>query len=115
MSQTVANSEVKVANKKSSRKAKVEPQVEAVEVAQVEVVEEENQQATPAKKLICVKQSYGRWYVYFRGVKPEDNVGCGCKTAKSAIRYMMFLKKNHDAEIFNKDYQMLKAEAAKEA
>lgn len=33
MSQTVANSEVKVANKKSSRKAKVEPQVEAVEVA----------------------------------------------------------------------------------
>jgi hypothetical protein len=42
-------------------------------------------------------------------------VGCGCKTAKSAIRYMMYLKKNHDAEIYNKDYQILKAEAAKEA
>lgn len=114
MSKTVANSEVKVANKKSSRKAKVEPQVEAV-VADVEAVEAENKPAVPAKKLICVKQSYGRWYVYFRGIKPEDNVGCGCKTAKSAIRYMMFLKKNHGAEIFNKDYQMLKAEAAKEA
>ena len=25
---------------------------------------------------------------------------------------MMYLKKNHDAEIYNKDYQILKAEAA---
>lgn len=112
MSKTVANSEVKVANKKSSRKAKAEPQVEVQEVA---VVESENPEVVSTKKLICVKPSYGRWYVYFRGVKPEDNVGCGCKTAKSAIRYMMYLKKNYDAEIFNKDYQILKAEAAKEA
>jgi hypothetical protein len=114
MSKTVANSEVKVANKKSSRKAKAEPQVE-VKVEEVAVVKSENSEVVSSKKLICVKPSFGRWYVYFRGVKPEDNVGCGCKTAKSAIRYMMYLKKNHDAEIYNKDYQILNAEAAKEA
>ena len=114
MSKTVANSEVKVANKKSSRKAKAEPQVE-VKVEEVAVAKSEISEVVSSKKLICVQPSFGRWYVYFRGVQPEDNVGCGCKTAKSAIRYMMYLKKNHDAEIYNKDYQILKAEAAKEA
>lgn len=85
MSKTIANSEVKVAKKKGSRKAKAEPQVE-VQVREVAVVESENPEAVSKKKLICVKPSFGRWYVYFRGVKPEDNVGCGCKTAKPATR-----------------------------
>ena len=34
-------------------------------------------------KLIVAQRKFNRWYVYFKGVAPKDNVGCGCKTAKS--------------------------------
>ena len=43
---------------------------------------------TITPKLIVAQHKFNRWYVYFKGVAPKDNVGCGCKTAKSAIRYM---------------------------
>ena len=47
---------------------------------------------TVTPKLIVAQRKFNRWYVYFKGVAPKDNVGCGCKTAKSAIRYMHLLK-----------------------
>ena len=36
-------------------------------------------ETTPATtpKLIVAIQKFGRWYVYFKGVAPKDNVGCG--------------------------------------
>lgn len=114
MSKTVANSDAKVANKKSSRKAKAEPQVE-LKVEEVAVVKSENSEVVSSKKLICVKPSFGRWYVYFRGVKPEDNVGCGCKTAKSALRYMHLLKHRYGAVISQNIYDRIKMDADKEA
>ena len=114
MSKTVANSEVKVANKKSSRKAKAEPQVE-VKVEEVAVVKSENSEVISSKKLICVKPSFGRWYVYFKGVAPANNVGCACKTAKSAIRYMHMLKYRFGAVISQNVYDRIKMDADKEA
>lgn len=67
---------------------------------------------TPANKLIVAKQTTnGRWYVYFQGIPPKDNVGCSCKTAQSAIRYMYLLKKRHGAVISQKCYERLQAEA----
>ena len=75
-------------------------------------------QAAPAEqqKLIVAKKiSNGRWYVYFKGVRPEDNVGCGCKTAKSAIRYMLMIKRKFSAKIDEAIYAMLNAEAQAEA
>ena len=117
MKKSVQNSEVKVANKSTNRKAKatkkVENPIEVQVVSNEEVIASEDN--AERKPLIVMKPSYGRFYVYFKGVKPEDNVGCGCKTAKSAIRYMLMLKQKHNAVIFNKDYEILKAEAAKEA
>jgi hypothetical protein len=67
-----------------------------------------------APKLIVAQHKFNRWYVYFKGVAPKDNVGCGCKTAKSAIRYMHLLKARHGAIISQNVYDRLQFEAAKE-
>ena len=73
-------------------------------------------ETTPATtpKLIVAIQKFGRWYVYFKGVAPKDNVGCGCKTAKSAMRYMHLLKARYGATISQNVYERLQFEAAKE-
>ena len=65
--------------------------------------------------LIVAQRKFDRWYVYFKGVAPKDNVGCGCKTAKSAIRYMHLLKARYGATISQTIYERLQFEAAREA
>ncbi len=45
---------------------------------------------------------------------PKDNVGCGCKTAKSAMRYMHLLKARYGATISQNIYERLQFEAARE-
>ncbi len=75
-------------------------------------------ETTPAPitpKLIVAQRKFNRWYVYFKGVAPQDNVGCGCKTAKSAIRYMHLLKARYGATISQNIFERLQFEAAKEA
>ena len=71
--------------------------------------------ATVTPHLIVAQQNRGRWYVYFQGVRPKDNVGCGCKTAKSAIRYMYLLKHRYGAVISRNVYDRVKADADREA
>jgi hypothetical protein len=66
-------------------------------------------------KLIVAQQKFNRWYVYFQGVKPSENVGCGCKSAKSAIRYIHLLKHRYGAVVSQNVYDRLAFEAAKEA
>lgn len=66
-------------------------------------------------KLIVAQRKFNRWYVYFKGVAPKDNVGCGCKTAQSAIRYMHLLKARYGAVISQNIYDRLAFEAAREA
>ena len=70
--------------------------------------------ATSAPKLIVAARKFNRWYVYFKGVAPKDNVGCGCKTAKSAMRYMHLLKARYGATISQNIYERLQFEAARE-
>lgn len=70
---------------------------------------------TSTPKLIVVQRKFNRWYVYFKGVAPKDNVGCGCKTAKSAMRYMHLLKARYGATISQNIYERLQFEAAREA
>ena len=65
-------------------------------------------------KLIVAQRKFNRWYVYFKGVAPKDNVGCGCKTAKSAMRYMHLLKARYGATISRNIYERLQFEAARE-
>lgn len=70
--------------------------------------------APVTSKLIVAKRSYGRWYVYFKGVAPKDNATCACKTAKSAMRYMHLLKARYGAVISQNIYERLQFEAARE-
>ncbi len=72
-------------------------------------------QPTVTPLIIVAQRKFERWYVYFQGVAPKDNVGCGCKTAKSAIRYMHLLKHRYGAVISQNIYDRLQAEASKEA
>lgn len=65
-------------------------------------------------KLIVAQRKFNRWYVYFKGVAPKDNVGCGCKTAKSAMRYMHLLKARYGATISLNIYERLQFEAQRE-
>ena len=73
-------------------------------------------ETTPAStpKLIVAQRKFDRWYVYFKGVAPKDNVGCGCKTAKSAMRYMHLLKARYGAVISQNIYERLQFEATRE-
>ena len=73
-------------------------------------------EATPTvtPKLIVAARKFNRWYVYFKGVAPKDNVGCGCKTAKSAMRYMHLLRACYGATISQNIYERLQFEAARE-
>ncbi len=70
---------------------------------------------TITPKLIVAQRKFNRWYVYFQGVAPKDNVGCGCKTAKSALRYMYLLRSRYGATISQNIFDRLQFEAAKEA
>lgn len=63
---------------------------------------------TVTPKLIVAQRKFNRWYVYFKGVAPKDNVGCGCKTA---IRYMHLLKARYGATISQTIYERLQFEA----
>ncbi len=92
-----------------AKKTKKSEQAKAQAAQTVEAVN------PPTTKLIVAQQKFNRWYVYFQGVKPSENVGCGCKTAKSAIRYMHLLKARYGAVISQNIYERLQFEAAKEA
>lgn len=70
--------------------------------------------STIAPKLIVAQRKFNRWYVYFKGVAPKDNVGCGCKTAASAIRYMHLLRSRYGAVISQNIYERLQFEASRE-
>ena len=70
--------------------------------------------ATVTPHVIVAQRKFNRWYVYFQGVRPEDNVGCGCKTAKSAIRYMHLLRHRHGAVISQNIYDRLQFAAQQE-
>lgn len=111
-----------VKNTSKSRKSRkaAEPKVEEQAVQAQDITEQtpeqvEEQPKKEPRKVIACKQSFGRFYIYFRHVAPENNVGCGCKTATSAMKYCRLLKARHNAYLPDEVYQMLKAESAKEA
>ena len=86
----------------------------ATKAAQIQSAEIAIPKATVTPRIIVAQQKFGRWYVYFQGVCPEENVGCGCKTAKSAIRYMHLLKHRYGAIISQTIYDRIKADADRE-
>ena len=89
--------------KKTTKKA------EEIQVATVEAPVVETAPASEPSKLIVCKPKGDRYFVYFRGVLPENNVCCGCKSPQKAINYMFLLKKRHNAVISKEHYDALKA------
>ena len=69
---------------------------------------------TTTPKVIVAKRSLGRWYVFIQGLRPSENCGCGCKTAKSAMRYMHLVKARYGAVISQNVYERLQFEAQRE-
>ncbi len=116
---------MKATSKKSSKKAQqvgeiINEVINSVPQASAEQVQTtaptaKQGEAPVRAKLIVAQRKYDRWYVYFKGVAPKDNVGCPCKTAKSAMRYMQLLKHRHGAVISQNIYERLAFEASKEA
>ena len=86
----------------------------ATKAAQIQSAEITIPKATVTPRIIVAQQRFGRWYVYFQGVRPEENVGCGCKTAKSAMRYMHLLKHRYGAIISQTIYDRIKFDADRE-
>ena len=84
------------------------------QVAQTAAPAVETSPAPITPKLIVAQRKFNRWYVYFKGVAPKENVGCGCKTAKSAMRYMHLLKARYGATISQNIYDRLQFEAQRE-
>lgn len=104
----------KVMGKKTRkpRASKAKASKRAQKVQTVAQVIDTNPTATP--KLIVAKHlKNGRWYVYFSKVRPADNVGCACKTAASAIRYMYLLRSRHGAYISQNCLDRLAFEASR--
>lgn len=95
-----------------ARKAKKSTENIEAQVAQPIAAVESTPALTP--KLIVAQRKFDRWYVYFKGVAPKDNVGVGCKTAKSAMRYMHLLKSRYGAVISQNIYERLQFEAQRE-
>lgn len=53
-------------------------------------------QPTVTPHLIVAQRKFDRWYVYFQGVAPKDNVGCGYQeTATGFVGAGLFAGRFH--------------------
>lgn len=106
----VANTTAKARKSRTKRTA---AQPEAQAPAPVEQAAE----AAPAEKakvLVFKRSRNNGFYVYLLGVMPEQNIGCNCRTAKSAMRFMLWKKRELGASISESHFTELKQLAAAE-
>lgn len=101
---TAKNVTKKVGRPRKTEKAEAKKEQAPVEAKAEQTSEQAQEEKQPRKVIGCVEK-FGRFYVYFKHIKPEENVGCGCKTAQKALNYCRLLKARHNAylpqEVFN--------------
>lgn len=100
--------------KRSSKKA---AKSEATTAAAPEQQPQPQAEATASKpnKLLVFKRSRNNgFYVYLLGVMPDENIGCNCRTAQSAMRFMLWKKRELGASISEQHFNELKQLAAAE-
>lgn len=104
------------ANKADNTTAKTrKPRKKSTEQPAAEVQPEAAAPANPSSKLLVFKRSRNDgFYVYLLGVMPDDNIGCNCRTAKSAMRFMLWKKRELGASISQPHFAALKQIAAAE-
>ena len=95
-------------------------QVEAMDAQAATAAEQQPQPQTEAtaskpNKLLVFKRSRNNgFYVYLLGVMPEENIGCNCRTAQSAMRFMLWKKRELGASISEQHFNELKQLTAAE-
>lgn len=95
-------------------------QVEAMDAQAATIAEQQPQPQTeataskPAKLLVFKRSRNNGFYVYLLGVMPDQNIGCNCRTAKSAMRFMLWKKRELGASISESHFSELKQLAAAE-
>lgn len=100
--------------KRSSKKA---AKSEATTAAATEQQPQPRAEATVSKpnKLLVFKRSRNNgFYVYLLGVMPDENIGCNCRSAQSAMRFMLWKKRELGASISEQHFNELKQLAAAE-
>lgn len=101
--------------KRSSKKAAAK--VEATTATATEQQPQPQAEATaskPAKLLVFKRSRNNGFYVYLLGVMPDENIGCNCRTAQSAMRFMLWKKRELGASISEQHFNELKQLAAAE-
>lgn len=114
-SAATANATTTAKTKKRSKKAAAKS--EATTAAAPEQQPQPQAEATASKpnKLLVFKRSRNNgFYVYLLGVMPDENIGCNCRTAQSAMRFMLWKKRELGASISEQHFNELKQLAAAE-
>lgn len=105
----VANTEKKARKQRSVKSEERREQPTTEQTAEVQPT------AQSSKLLVFKRSKNDRFYVYLLGVQPEDNIGCNCKSAKSAMRFMLWKKRELGAAISQKHFNELRRLAASES
>lgn len=100
--------------KRSSKKAAKSEATTAAAPEQQPQPQAEAAASKPAKLLVFKRSRNNGFYVYLLGVMPDENIGCNCRTAQSAMRFMLWKKRELGASISEQHFNELKQLAAAE-
>lgn len=100
--------------KRSSKKAAKSEATAATATEQQPKPQAEATASKPAKLLVFKRSRNNGFYVYLLGVMPDENIGCNCRTAQSAMRFMLWKKRELGASISEQHFNELKQLAAAE-
>lgn len=100
--------------KRSSHKKAAKSEATAAAPEQQPQPQAEATASKPNKLLVFKRSRNNGFYVYLLGVMPEENIGCNCRTAQSAMRFMLWKKRELGASISEQHFNELKQLAAAE-
>ena len=100
--------------KRSSKKAAKSEATTAAAPEQQPQPQAEATASKPSKHLVFKRSRNNGFYVYLLGVMPDENIGCNCRTAQSAMRFMLRKKRELGASISEQHFNELKQLAAAE-
>ena len=109
-----ANATSTAKTKKRTRKSAAKKEATAP-VAPEQKPEAAAEATAQKSKLLVFKRSRNNgFYVYLLGVMPDENIGCNCRTPQSAMRFMLWKKRELGASISEQHFNELKQLAAAE-
>ena len=100
--------------KRSSKKAAKSEATTAAAPEQQPQPQAEATASKPSKHLVFKRSRNNGFHVYLLGVMPDENIGCNCRTAQSAMRFMLWKKRELGASISEQHFNELKQLAAAE-